>query len=362
MTREFERLLAERITNRCEYRVGKVKEIIDTFRFSLSHPHDFRPSVGDICWIPEVRKAIEDGTDEEFQDCENDIRSKISELTATWLEERRAIFLRLLPQESPTLEHLSLATTFFACTNPSCYMPDMRIEEALSHRCYRLSDRELGVQFSSAASKSFFLHHVCPPWNPEFSTYRYSLETADVFRGIILECGENPETITTREMTKKHHRFARFERGGSVTVMNWLEAVGPKAGPLDDSTAHLRHVVSSNTTTATHLYPVGSSGQKNYRSTCLSLERVIGVTIDRAIGVASTAGETVQGNPNGTANVSPKSKTTLRTRELFLRTVVKYVQGNADTCTSIGTKSTTQLRTITSTRTHITPLPSITSL
>ena len=306
MEREFEDVRAQLITNRSRSRVDKIEDIIDAFRFSLPHPHDFCPSIGDICWIPEVREAIVDGTDEEFQDCEADIRSRIPELTATWLEERRGVFLQLLPQESPTLEHLSLATTLFDCTD--CRTSGMRIEKALSHRCYNLSDRELGVQFSSTASKDFYHDRVRPPWNSDFSRYKYSPELADVVRGIILECGENPDTITTREMTRKHHRFAHHGGGGTVTVMNWFEAVSHKAHPLDDFTAHLRHDVSLNTNEATtHLRTVGSSGLKNYRTTCLSrgIEGVTGVfSIEGTIGVVSTAGEKVPGNPSGIAKTS----------------------------------------------------------
>ena len=229
MKEKSRRVRARLVTDRSRSRVDKVKEIIDAFRFSLPHPHDFCPSIGDICWIPEVREAIVDGTDEEFQDCEADIRSRIPELTATWLEERRAVFLRLLPQESPTLEHLSLATTLFDCTK--CRTSGMRIEKALLHRCRDLQLRELRVRFSSKGSEDIFRYQICAPWNPDLSRHRYSTELAEVVRGIILECGENPDTITTREMNKKHHRFARFREDETITVMNWFQAVSPRTYP-----------------------------------------------------------------------------------------------------------------------------------
>ena len=230
MKRQFERMCADRITKQCRSRIGRIEEIVDAFRFSLPHPHDFCPSVGDICWIPEVQKAIVDGTDEEFLDCEADIRSRIPELTATWLEERKAFFLQLLPQESPTLEHLSLATTLFSCTD--CYgRSGMRIEEALSHRCHHLPDRESRAEFSSTTSKKIFQDHVRAPWNPDLSRYKYSLEIAGVVRGIVLDCGENPDTITIREMNKKHHRFARWSADGTITVINWFEAVSRRTYP-----------------------------------------------------------------------------------------------------------------------------------
>lgn len=220
-------------------RINQVEEISTLFRFSLPNPRDFYPSAADICWIPEVRKAIIDGTDKEFQDCIVDIRSRISELSATWLEERRNFFLQFLPQDPPTLQHLSLATTFFDCVK--CHTFDMRIERALSHCCL---NREYVTQFSGESSAQTYDYHVNPHWDSGFARYRYSAELTTVAREIILECGENPDTITTQEMSGKHHRFVRFDTNGTVGVLNWVEAVSSGALLSTDFMPHLRHAVS----------------------------------------------------------------------------------------------------------------------
>ena len=192
---------------RCTSRMEQVREIVDVFRFSLPHPHHFYPSNADVCWRQEVREVIEGGTEQEFQNCKFDIQSKISEWSATWLEERRGTFLGLLPQASPTVEHLSLATTLFSCTK--CHRGDwMRIDEALSHRC--CWSGELEGTLSDQNCKAVYRDNVGAPWNSGVSRYQYSTKYAQLVKEVPLECGENPETITIREMNEKHHRFASF--------------------------------------------------------------------------------------------------------------------------------------------------------
>ena len=208
-------------------RVSQVMEIASSFRFSLPHPHDFYPSAADICWVPEVLKALVDGTDVEFQDCIADIRSRISELSAAWLEERRKVFLQLLPQGSPTVEHLLLATTLFDCV--SCHKFGMRTEAALSHHCRFPYDHKFGANLSTAGSAQFYRHDVGSPWNSGLAEYKYSAALAAITREILLECGENPDTITTQEMNGKCHRFARFDTDGTIHVLNWAEAVSSGA-------------------------------------------------------------------------------------------------------------------------------------
>ena len=218
---------------RCRFRIHRIKKIVYSFRLSVPHPHDFSPLTADVCWIPEVRKAIVDGTDEEFQDCEADIGSRIKELSATWLEERRKVFLKLLPQKSPNLEHLSLATTLFDCIK--CHESGMRIGGALSHKClYRHNDRFF-AKFSSDVIEDAFCHDVGAPWTSGVAEYKYSANLSVLVREIVVECGENPDTITAREMDRKHHRFVRFGAGGAaITVLSWQEAVSSGARALDD--------------------------------------------------------------------------------------------------------------------------------
>ena len=229
MRKESEEIHHRLATARCRSRVNQLEEITSSFYFSLPHPYDFHPSVADICWVPEVQKAIADGTDREFQDCVTDIRSRISELSTAWLEERRNILLQCLPQDPPTLKHLSLTTSFFDCMR--CHKLGMRTEEVLSHHCRSRygSTLEEKLQFSNPASETVYRYDVGPPWSPELARYRYSAALASTVSEIVLECGENPDVITTREMDRKHHRFVRFDVAGTVSVLNWVEAVSTRA-------------------------------------------------------------------------------------------------------------------------------------
>ena len=226
MKEESGRIRAELLRERLESRTGKIEEIVSSFGSSLPHPHDFSPSAADICWIPEVRKTIISGTDEEFRDREAEVRSRISELSATWLEERIKVLLRLLPQDSPSTEHLSLATTLFDCKG--CNEFGMRIEAALSHKCCCDDDSRFS-KFPNVASRRFFCYEVGVPWNLRTAMFKYSGELSALVRAIVVECGEDPDTITTKEMNKKNHRFARFNADGSISVLNWFQAVSSRA-------------------------------------------------------------------------------------------------------------------------------------
>jgi len=284
MKKESERVHAELQRTKWLSRMEKIARIVDSFRSSLPHPHDFSPSTADACWIPEVRKAIVDGTDEEFEDQETDVRSRISELSATWLEERRKVFLGLLPQSSPNLEHLSLATTLFDCVD--CYRSGMRIEDALSHHCRRRHGSEHPPIFPSTMSANFFYHDVGTPWDSGLAVYRYSEKLSALVREVVLECGEDPDTITTKEMNRKHHRFVTFGIHGSITVLSWFQAVSSRACALDDTGTDLFYVISSSTSANTGiLYRAVSSGLTSYRNMCPTR----GPKVDT--GVASGAGE-----------------------------------------------------------------------
>jgi hypothetical protein len=75
-------------------------------------------------------------------------------------------------------------------------------------------------------------------WNYGPAEFKYSAESAALAREIILECGEDPDVISTQEMNKKHHRFVCFDR--TIDVHNWSQVVSHGADlPLDGLTPHL---------------------------------------------------------------------------------------------------------------------------
>jgi len=310
MRDELKSINARLDAKRCESRIDRVGVVVDSFRFSLPHPHDFSPTKADLCWIPEVQKTIIDGTDEEFQDCEADLRSRISELSAAWLKERRNFFLRLLPQDSPSLEHLPLMTTLFDCTKCHRLGAGLHIENALSHRCYDYSYRhEHRGNFTSAASASTFYSKAGNPWDSGYAKYEYSARLSALVREVVIGCGENPDTITVREMNRKHHRFACFS--GSVSVLNWSEAVSSGARSLDHPMSHLRCAVTRlNTSVVPEVCRVGFYDLTNYRNMYPN-RRTKGM-----YGVAFIAGgRGISTAANGVINGSAPSKTILLIRK-----------------------------------------------
>lgn len=232
----------------CQARISKICKIVESFR--KSHPRDFHPSEADICWLQEVRMTISNGTDEEFEACEADIRSRIPELSATWLKERRQFFLTLLPQDSPAVEHLSLATTMFDCLR--CGTSGMHVETALSHGCVGhlggICDYgcECGEECESRnlSATCVSLYKQCFHQRQWRADYEYSTELSALFREIALECGEDPDSITTKEMNRKYHRFACFHAAGTVTVLNWSETVSSRACRSEGTVPDLLCVIS----------------------------------------------------------------------------------------------------------------------
>ena len=350
MRKKSERIHNESTADQCESRVKEIEEIVDSFRSTLPHPHDFSPSTTDICWIPKMRKALINGTDQEFQNRKANIQATISELSATLLEERREFFLRLLPQDSPTIEHLSLATTLFDCT--ACHKYGVRIESALRHRCcYGYNHGWYSEkQFPNAMVAEVFRSEVGPSWS--LAKFRYSTELAAIVREVVLECGEDPDIITTREMNRKGHRFACFGTDGKITVFSWLQAVSPRVYPRKEPTRRSRHTISSSTRShnTTHIYRTGPFVLMNYRNTCLNQR--INVT-----GVASTAGEQGLGNPNGSAGISVTSGSISHFRTFFLTSEHMVCAEQRSDIISPGTKLRTRPRRITTLIRNQTTLP-----
>lgn len=355
MKEKSEGIHGQIVADRCQSRIKQVQEIATSFHFSLPHPHDFHPSAADICWIPEVRKTILDGTDAEFQDCIDDIQSRISELSATWLEERRNTFLRLLPQDPPTPMHLSLATTIFDCER--CHKSPMHIEEALYHYCYSSEGDILrGTKFLDYRIQPNYNHDIGSPWNPRVAKYSYSATLAALIREIVLECGENPDTITTQEMNRKHHRFVRFDNYQStIIVRNWVQAVSSGAWPPDNAMTHPCHAARLRTSAFGHAYTVGSSSLMNYRSLNLNRRNV------EVIGAAFAVGELMIGAPDCTTRGSRSSKIISLSRKSFpyllhmVQTVAR-TSSDLDLIDSPGTRLRTRLKKIASTSIQITLL------
>ena len=136
------------LDTRRRLRVSRLGTIIHEYGRTLD-PHDFCPSVEDICQIPDIREVIIGGTDEEFNACAKEVASGLPRLTSKVLEERAAKLSALLPFNGQLDDVLSLATVSSDCG--LCGRHLTHDTDALSHRCPASRDRSWawGIEWRS---------------------------------------------------------------------------------------------------------------------------------------------------------------------------------------------------------------------
>lgn len=154
-----------------------------------------------------------DGTDEEFNTCVETLG--LPKLTSLILDERTRKISALLPSDKPPDYTISLATVWFRCRSCYSYVSGAG---ALRHRC--LIGWELPSGKSAAVASGAFA--LIQGWCPENFRLEVSKTASIIGRGLILECGEDPEVITSAEMNPKFHRFVFYENG-ELVARNWEE-------------------------------------------------------------------------------------------------------------------------------------------
>jgi hypothetical protein len=178
-------------------RVKELTQIIDSSQ-RQGEPSDFRLMKEDICWIPDIRAIIIEGSTEEFEGLKAGLANKLPVLTAEFKEARSAALLPLLPYENPSAEKLSLATSWFKCEHSWC--PALRHSGALVHSCFKRC-------YSDASeSDRYYMDLVGRPWALGQGTSFYQ-KKAEFARELILAVGGDPETMTHQEMDNQGHRF-----------------------------------------------------------------------------------------------------------------------------------------------------------
>jgi hypothetical protein len=152
---------------------------------------DFYPLKADICWLPDVRTIITEGSAEEFEALKAGLPDRLPFLTMEFKEARSAALVALLPYKNPSVEKLSLATTWFQCEN--CWCPALRYSSALVHNCFKWH------YSNSPESDQYYMELVGQPWalSKDMSFHK---EKAELGRKIILAAGGDPETLTYQEM------------------------------------------------------------------------------------------------------------------------------------------------------------------
>lgn len=196
-------------------RVEEMGTIVKAYQRTFN-PHDFYPSVEDVCRIPDIRQVIMGGTDEEFNACAEEVTSRLPELTSQFLEERTEKLSALIPFSGRA--DLSLATVWFKCR--LCRSLLIHGEDALKHECLRPQNRSDGGRpVGGATFDNFILRRGW--FANEFIPSDYASAIA---RAMILECGENPESITLDEVNSKLYRFF-INEDGERFVYSWMERV-----------------------------------------------------------------------------------------------------------------------------------------
>jgi len=208
----------EALRTRCISRVNRMEMIVDKYQRTLE-PHDFCPSMADVSRIPVVRKAIIDGTDEEFNACAEEVTARLPGLSPKFLEERNAKLSALLPFRGRRTDALSLAIVWFTCK--LCRGSLIHGTDALVHQCLGLQS---GISTKPTSEAIFEFRVPSHGWRAGASGFRFSAVASNIARGLILDCGEDPETITLAEMNSKFHRFVLSEKDRLV-VHSWRETV-----------------------------------------------------------------------------------------------------------------------------------------
>jgi len=180
-------------------RARELAEIIES-KQRLDEPSDFYPLKEDICWIPDIRATITEGSDEEFEALKTGLADKLPLLIAEFKEARSAALLPLLPYESRSIDKLSLATTWFQCERSWCHA--LRYSGALVHTCFKRPYSD------STESDRYYMDLVGRPWALCKGTLFYE-KKAERARELILAVGGDPETMTHEEMDNQGHRFVR---------------------------------------------------------------------------------------------------------------------------------------------------------
>ena len=200
-------------------RVFRIRRAVEEYQRTL-HPHDFSPSGVDVCRLPDIRKVILYGTDEEFNSCAEEVASGLPKLTSKFLEERTTKISAILPFDKRPDNILSLATAWFNCGK----CPSLLIHgtDALKHECPYVWRVPTERQITEVTFDTNILHGG---WCAERSKFKFSEITSTIARRLILDCGEDPESITLTEINSKLHRFA-FSKISVILPCSWREAVG----------------------------------------------------------------------------------------------------------------------------------------
>ena len=207
--------------DRCISRVMRMGTIVEG-HMRTHHPYDFHLLLEDVCRLPDIRRVIIDGTDEEFDTRAEEVTSRLPELTVQCLEERTAKVSALLPFEGQSGNAISLATAWVRCG--SCGMRPMHATHALNHNCsIPCSDSSSEKPIAEA---TFDIHVPRRAWCGGATKLEFAADLFKTARELALNCGEDPGSITWAEINTMLHRLVRHN-GSYPIVYAWSEMVCP---------------------------------------------------------------------------------------------------------------------------------------
>jgi len=293
------------LKTRCTSRVGKMVMIVIEYERTLE-PYDFCPSTEDVCRLPDIRKVIIDGTDEEFNTCAKEVTSRLPKLTSQLLKERTTKMSALLPFNGRSDSTLLLAKAWFRCGKCDNKSP-MHATDALRHYCSFLWCYPYGKSIGEATLDVYMQRRR---WCGDTDRLQFSGVTSAIARGLILDCGEDPESITLTEINAKFHRFF-ICRSNNLVAYNWRETVG-SASSVDvrcsGLTAHYTPF-SSITNLATPPRTIDSLDRTNAQSLCTTPTLITGRGSGTVYIVGGVLGPGLSGHR--VSRRSPQSSNTL---------------------------------------------------
>lgn len=167
----------------------------------------------DICWIPDIKTTITEGSAEEFEALKAGLADRLPALAAELKETRSAALLTLLPYENPSAEKLSLATTWFKCEQDRCRA--LQPKAAIVHNCFKRSYNEV------SESDQHYMDLMGRPW--ALGRGAFYEKKANFARELVLAAGGDPETTTHEEMEEKGYMFT--QRFGARDVFSSFRSV-----------------------------------------------------------------------------------------------------------------------------------------
>ena len=192
-------------------RETKIRTAVQKYQQTLS-PRGFCPQTEDVCRIPAIRELIINGTDREFNTWADKFSPGLPRFTST----------TTLPFKARSGNILSLATVWFRCS--SCYQSPIHGIGALRYRqCLALPSNLFGKPVGEATVDLHILGQGCCAESFEFTFWEAA---STIAQGLILDCGEDPESITLAEINSKHHQFVFYENG-ELAAHDWEETVSP---------------------------------------------------------------------------------------------------------------------------------------